>query len=213
MATEAPTSPESPAEFAAEGSPAVAEDARTPSEPPSATEPSGSLKKQGLGVAVVAGLLAFLLMAHKGQLPFGVPLGMVLVTACALGLLAALGTFDAAEGGEGALRPAPIGALGVFVAGGVAFAAALGLAGWGLGPGALWAVLVPATFLAWVVSFFRLGVALGVERGHDLQPQGLVDQLVQFRHAQAPRSQRPPTNSPPPPTAAIQKASQGWKAK
>ncbi len=59
----------------------------------------------------------------------------------------------------------------------------------------------------------RLGVALGMQRGHDLQPQGLVDQFVQLSHAQALRSHRPDTNSPPPPAAAIQKARYGWKKK
>jgi 4-amino-4-deoxy-L-arabinose transferase-like glycosyltransferase len=164
VATEAPTSPESPAEIAAEGTLAAAESATsTPPERPADPDAPGSLKNQGLGVAIGAGVLAFLLMAHKGQLPFGVPIGMVLVTVCALGLLAALGTFDAAQNAEEKAEKlaSPFGPLGLFVAGGVAFATALGLAGWGLGPGALWAVLVPGTFLAWVVSFFRLGVAIG----------------------------------------------------
>src|SRR5439155_8925048 len=50
-----------------------------------------------------------------------------------------------------------------------------------------------------------------VERGHDLQPHGLMDDLVAAAHCDTPcrPSQAPPTMSVPLSTAAIQRRSQG----
>src|SRR5262249_49341865 len=47
--------------------------------------------------AGVGGILAFLLMAHNGQLRFGVPLGVVFVLVATWGIMDLLGTFDDAE--------------------------------------------------------------------------------------------------------------------
>src|SRR5581483_644057 len=59
-------------------------------------------KKRGGIVAGVAGFLAFALMAHNGQLRWGVPLGLMCCAVAAWGLMDVLGTFD--DGSENVVR-------------------------------------------------------------------------------------------------------------
>ncbi len=113
--------------------------------------------------ALLGALFAFLLMAHNGQLRFGVPLGFVFVAISAFGIMDLLGTFDdpddrvAAKTSLSALTwpiVQVIASLLVF-----AFALMGGQSGilwqW------LWGIIVTASFLGVIAAIFDLGVKLG----------------------------------------------------
>jgi 4-amino-4-deoxy-L-arabinose transferase-like glycosyltransferase len=114
--------------------------------------------------ASVGGLLAYLLMAHNGQLPHvGVPLGILFVAIASWGVMDALGTFDDPETAVagrttiGALA-SPLGQLAVGL---LVFALSLAGAASGLLNQGVWAVVVTLSFVGLVFAVFQLGVKLG----------------------------------------------------
>jgi 4-amino-4-deoxy-L-arabinose transferase-like glycosyltransferase len=113
--------------------------------------------------AGVASLLAYLIMAHNGQLRFGVPLGIFLVAIATFGVMDLLGTFDDAE--EHVSTRTSLEALAVPLArtfGSLALYAltvAGAASGW-LSQG-FWGALVTVAFLGVVASVFDLGAKLG----------------------------------------------------
>jgi len=123
--------------------------------------------------ALVGALLAFLLMAHNGQLRFGVPLGIVFVAISAYGVLDLVGAFDDAD--DRVATRTTLTALGgsltttaisLFVFAVTLTGAASGnLRQW------IWGVIVTLAFLGLVFSVFQLGVELGPwardERGEE----------------------------------------------
>jgi 4-amino-4-deoxy-L-arabinose transferase-like glycosyltransferase len=119
--------------------------------------------RRGGVTAAFGGLLAFLLMAHNGQLPFGVPLGLVFVAVCAWGLMDLLGTFDdATESVATSTTLEALGApLGVTALSFGGFCAALWGGQSGLLTQGVWGVLVTAAFLVFVAALFKLGQVLG----------------------------------------------------
>ncbi|MGH7296326.1 MAG: ArnT family glycosyltransferase, partial [Polyangiaceae bacterium] len=109
--------------------------------------------------------MSLLLMAHPGQLRWGVPLGALFVCVATWGVMDLLGTFDdgddtvAATRSLGSLASPLVGFLASFVL----FALALGMAHIGLGlPQIGWGLVVTLTFILGVVMLFRLGHQLGV---------------------------------------------------
>ena len=129
------------------------------------------------GITAFSGILgAFLLMAHDGQLRWGVPLGVIFVAIAAWGVMDFLGTFDDAEEtergetfvvAENTLRTlaGPLLKLAgtfVFYCGslmGAQSGVQLGLAE---KPAQIvWGVIVSLAFFALVAMVFNLGVALG----------------------------------------------------
>jgi 4-amino-4-deoxy-L-arabinose transferase-like glycosyltransferase len=116
--------------------------------------------------AGVGGVLAFLLMAHNGQLSFGVPLGLVFVAVAAWGIMDLLGTFDDEEkDGLVVANTTTFAALQGPVAYTVlsfgAFAGCLWGGQGGIGPQLMWGALVTITFLMFVHGLFRIGQTLG----------------------------------------------------
>jgi 4-amino-4-deoxy-L-arabinose transferase-like glycosyltransferase len=113
--------------------------------------------------AAVSGFLAFLLMAHNGQLRFGVPLGIALIFVATWGVMDLLGSFDDPQ--ERVVRGTTIEALTMpllqMMGALLLFALALGGAGAGFLRQWVWAIVITATFILWVVTVFRFGVALG----------------------------------------------------
>ncbi|HEY8088574.1 MAG TPA: hypothetical protein VIF09_12035, partial [Polyangiaceae bacterium] len=115
--------------------------------------------------AVVACLVGLLLMAHPGQLRWGVPIGAVFMVVASWGVMDFLGTFDDEDKrvvASHSLRSLASPALG-FLASFVLFAITLGLAHDGRGlPQIGWGVVVTLAFIFAVVMLFRLGHTLGV---------------------------------------------------
>jgi len=113
--------------------------------------------------ALVGSLLAFLLMAHDGQLRWGVPFGTVCIFVATWGVMDFLRTFDDEDDRIAnsltfrAIAPA----LGRMVGGMVLFGGSLELAQCGALNQWLCGVLVTAAFVLWVATFFELGVKLG----------------------------------------------------
>ncbi|HZT53184.1 MAG TPA: hypothetical protein VE995_02260, partial [Gaiellaceae bacterium] len=148
-------------------------DGAAANEPPASEPKSAPLLRKGNPLRLVRGgatallgsLFALLLMAHAGQLRWGVPLGAVFVVIASWGVMDLLGTFDDADDRVAASttlralsRP-----LGAFVAAAVLFCAALGFAAAGRAiPQAAWGVVVTLSFVAGVAAFFDVGRALGV---------------------------------------------------
>jgi 4-amino-4-deoxy-L-arabinose transferase-like glycosyltransferase len=120
-------------------------------------------RMRGGVTAGVGGLLAFVLMAHNGQLSFGVPLGVVFVLVATWGVMDLLGTFDDADGNV-ANRTTLDALIGPLAYAGLTFLG-LCLSLWGgqsgMGPQIVWGGLVTATFLAFVAALFRIGQVLG----------------------------------------------------
>jgi 4-amino-4-deoxy-L-arabinose transferase-like glycosyltransferase len=120
--------------------------------------------------AGVASFLAYLLMAHNGQLRIGVPLGIFLLAIATFGVLDLVGSFDDAE--EYVSTRTSLEALAAPLAWTAGSMAVYGLtvagAASGLFSQGLWGLLVTASFLAFVVSVFELGVKLGPWRVDEL---------------------------------------------
>jgi 4-amino-4-deoxy-L-arabinose transferase-like glycosyltransferase len=120
--------------------------------------------------AGIASFLAYLIMAHNGQLRIGVPLGIFLLAIATFGVMDLLGSFD--DAAENVATETTLGELtvpiartlatlvlyAVTIAGGLSGA----LSQW------LWGVLVTIAFLGLVSSVFELGVKLGPWRVDEL---------------------------------------------
>jgi 4-amino-4-deoxy-L-arabinose transferase-like glycosyltransferase len=114
--------------------------------------------------ALVASIAALLMMAHPGQLRWGVPIGALFVCIASWGVMDLLGTFDdrdervVASNTLGQLAAPIAGFLGAFLL----FCLALGFAHAGRGlPQIGWGIVVTLTFVGGVVMLFRLGQSLG----------------------------------------------------
>jgi 4-amino-4-deoxy-L-arabinose transferase-like glycosyltransferase len=108
-------------------------------------------------------VVSFLLMAHDGQLRWGVPLGALSIAAASWGVMDLLGTFDDADDRVAkamtlrTLAPSLLRTLGAMVV----FGGALILAQSGVVNQWFAGALVTASFIAWVATAFEFGVALG----------------------------------------------------
>ncbi|HEY2517330.1 MAG TPA: glycosyltransferase family 39 protein [Polyangiaceae bacterium] len=141
-----------------------ASDAEDEKKDPPLLEPGNPLRLARGGLTAFLGCVgAFVLMAHDGQLSFGVPLGALFIAVAAWGFLDLLGTFDdkddrvEASMTLSALAPS----LGRLAAGTLGFALTLFGGQSGAGPQWLWGILVTVAFLLWVGSVFQVGVKLG----------------------------------------------------
>ena len=113
---------------------------------------------------LLASFAALLMMAHPGQLRWGVPIGALFVAIASWGVMDLLGTFDdrddrvQASHTLGELAAPLLGFLVAFVL----FCLALGFAHAGRGlPQIGWGIVVTLTFVLGVVTLFRLGQSLG----------------------------------------------------
>jgi 4-amino-4-deoxy-L-arabinose transferase-like glycosyltransferase len=147
------------------GTPVDDEEGPPPSQPPPLLRRGNPLRwARGGATAFVASLFAFVLMAHPGQLRWGVPIGAVLCAIASWGVMDFLGTFDdapervvASTDLRSLLTPV-VAFLGSFVL----FALALAFAHVGLGlPQIGWGILVTLTYVMGVVTLFGLGKKLG----------------------------------------------------
>jgi 4-amino-4-deoxy-L-arabinose transferase-like glycosyltransferase len=137
-------------------------------------------KWRGGLTAGIASFIAFLLMAHNGQLAIAVPMGTLLMAIAAWGVMDLLGTFDdpedrvVASASFSTIRGPLLGAAAMFVffAGSVAGAAS------GVFSQIGWGCIVTVAFIAFVVSLYRVGVVLGPWKKDEL---GLDRPLVK-RH-------------------------------
>jgi len=119
-------------------------------------------RMRGGVTAGIGGFLAFLLMAHHGQLRYAVPLGFLCVLVAAFGVMDVVGTFD--DPGEVAssrtLRAlaSPVASVASAM---ILVSCALmgGQSGWG--NQWAWGGAVFVTFILMIVAVFKLGVALG----------------------------------------------------
>jgi 4-amino-4-deoxy-L-arabinose transferase-like glycosyltransferase len=114
--------------------------------------------------ALIACFLALLMMAHPGQLRWGVPIGAVLIAIASWGVMDLLGTFDDRD--ERVAASHTLGQLGApllgFLVAFVFFCLALGFAHAGRGlPQIGWGIVVTLTFILGVVALFHLGQSLG----------------------------------------------------
>jgi len=114
--------------------------------------------------AVLGSFFALLMMAHPGQLRWGVPIGALLICIASWGVMDLLGTFDdrddrvATSNTLGQLAAPLLGFLVAFVL----FCLALGFAHAGRGlPQIGWGIVVTLTFVLGVVTLFHLGQRLG----------------------------------------------------
>jgi 4-amino-4-deoxy-L-arabinose transferase-like glycosyltransferase len=130
--------------------------------------------------ALLGAIFAFLLMAHNGQLRFGVPLGFLFVAVAVFGVMDLLGTFD-----DPVDRVASTTSLRALAWPILQVVASLLLFGFALMGGQsgvlwqwLWGIFVTASFLGVVASLFDLGVKLGPWAEDEL---GLVRPLLR-RH-------------------------------
>ena len=127
--------------------------------------PKGNpLRRARGGVTLgVGGLLAFMLMAHNGQLRLGVPLGLLCVLVCAWGVMDLLGTFDDAD--EHVANKTTLAALWTPI--GYVLGAGLLLCGAHMGTQSgwgnqwLWGIGVAVTFVGLIAAVYSFGVALG----------------------------------------------------
>ncbi|HEY5240563.1 MAG TPA: glycosyltransferase family 39 protein [Polyangiaceae bacterium] len=114
--------------------------------------------------ALIGSVLALLMMAHPGQLRWGVPIGALLVAVASWGVMDLLGTFDDRDDRidtSHTLGELAVPLLGFLVAF-VLFALALGFAHAGRGlPQIGWGIVVTLTFVGGVVTLFNLGQKLG----------------------------------------------------
>ncbi len=116
------------------------------------------------GVTTVVGaFFAYLLMAHDGRVPLGVPLGIVFVAIAAFGVMDLAGSFDdGAERVTGSntlsalAKPLSTAAVALLV-----FALALAGAASGALRQGVWSIIVPLAFVGLLFSVFQLGEALG----------------------------------------------------
>jgi 4-amino-4-deoxy-L-arabinose transferase-like glycosyltransferase len=104
------------------------------------------------------------LMAHAGQLRWGVPLGAIFVAIASWGLMDLLGTFDDPD--DRVANSTTLGALGRSLVGvaitGITFCLLLALAARGKGlPQIGWGILVTLAFVACTVAVYDVGRALG----------------------------------------------------
>jgi 4-amino-4-deoxy-L-arabinose transferase-like glycosyltransferase len=124
--------------------------------------------------ALIASFLALIMMAHAGQLRWGVPIGALLIVIASWGVMDLLGTFDDPDDKVSAshtLRELAAPLVG-FLASFILFCLALGFAHAGrILPQIGWGLVVTATFVLGVATLFRLGQALGAwktdENGED----------------------------------------------
>jgi 4-amino-4-deoxy-L-arabinose transferase-like glycosyltransferase len=119
---------------------------------------------RGGTTALVASLCSLLMMAHPGQLRWGVPVGSLFIVIACWGVMDLLGTFDDPDDRVAASHT--LGQLGApllgFLLSFVLFCLALGFAHAGrVLPQLGWGILVTATFVLGVVTLFRLGQSLG----------------------------------------------------
>ncbi|CAN5123925.1 hypothetical protein BH09MYX1_BH09MYX1_52570 [soil metagenome] len=118
-------------------------------------------------VTLVSGFLAFLLMAHDGQLRWGVPLGFLCVLSMSIGLFDFVGSFDdRATKDTTVARRTAIGRLGrpgaIMVATGALFLAALmGAQNAGTLPQLGWGAFVTLSFIGFVAAIYDFGRVLG----------------------------------------------------
>ena len=166
--------------------PSVEADAFAPAskdvEPPPLLHRGNPLRLLRGGITTSVGaVIAFLFMAHNGQLRFGVPLGILFAGVAAWGVMDLLGTFD-----DSADRVATTTELRALISPLVRsvvtlllFAGALGMAAGGVAmPQWLWGVAVSLAFISFAASLFDLGVKLGPLAKDEL---GLARPLLQ-RH-------------------------------
>ncbi len=123
-----------------------------------------ALRKARGGLTAGLGLLfGYLLMAENGQLPRGVPLGIIAMAIAAWGVMDLLGTFDDAD--ETVATTTTLGALawpiGQTLAALILYLFALAGAVSGRWSQWLWGGIVTLAFLGLVASIFELGVKLG----------------------------------------------------
>jgi 4-amino-4-deoxy-L-arabinose transferase-like glycosyltransferase len=114
--------------------------------------------------AAVGGIVSFLLMAHRGQMRIGVPLGILFIAIATWGLMDLLGTFDDPDQRvEGRTTLSALaGPIAALVASLVFFAASIGIAATGAFlPQFAWGIIVTLAFLATVITLYDLGVKLG----------------------------------------------------
>jgi 4-amino-4-deoxy-L-arabinose transferase-like glycosyltransferase len=120
--------------------------------------------------AGIASFLAYLLMAHNGQLRVGVPLGILFLAIASFGVMDFLGTFD--DEAEHVATQTTLGELTVPLARLVATLVlyAMTIAGGlsGVASQWMWGGLVTFAFLLLVFSVFDLGVVLGPWRLDEL---------------------------------------------
>ncbi|MET0591856.1 MAG: glycosyltransferase family 39 protein, partial [Polyangiaceae bacterium] len=127
---------------------------------------------RGTLIALGGGFISFVLMALEAQFRWGVPVGLVGVVIAAAGVLDFMGTFDEPEervvhrATMADLRGPLVKSLGSLLL----TLLFIGLTAAGRLPLAAAEVLVTASFIAFVVSVFQTGVALGPwaldETGH-----------------------------------------------
>jgi 4-amino-4-deoxy-L-arabinose transferase-like glycosyltransferase len=129
---------------------------------------------RGSVTTALGSLFAYLLMAHPGQLRWGVPLGAVFVAVASWGVMDLLGTFDdpddrvASSHRLGEIAPD----LAGFAASFLLFCASLGFAHAGrLLPQWGWGLVVTGTFLLGVVALYRLARQLGAWAPEDGSPE------------------------------------------
>ncbi len=120
---------------------------------------------RGGTTALVAAAIATGLMGHPGQLRWGVPLGALFVAIASWGVMDLLGTFDDAD--DRVVASTTLGALTrplvAFVAAGLLFCMALGLAAAGVAfPQPVWGIVVTLAFVATTVTLFELAQGLGI---------------------------------------------------
>jgi 4-amino-4-deoxy-L-arabinose transferase-like glycosyltransferase len=146
---------------AAEGLPPPAEEAPSP---PLLRRGNPMRWLRGGLTALLGSFFALLMMAHPGQLRWGVPIGALLVVVASWGVMDLLGTFDDRD--DRVVASHTLGQLGApllgFLVAFVFFCLALGFAHAGRGlPQIGWGIVVTLTFVLGVVALFRLGQSLG----------------------------------------------------
>ena len=161
-ASDGPPSDE-PEETAARDSDAPEEPKKTEPEKERILPKGNALRwKRGGITALVGGLGAFLLMAHNGQLRFGVPIGFSFMLVVVWGVLDLCGSFDDDVEPAGRLDTQQIirALLGVGGAGLVFCGCLMGGQGGSLKQW-IWGALVTLSFELLVYAIFNLGVKLG----------------------------------------------------
>jgi 4-amino-4-deoxy-L-arabinose transferase-like glycosyltransferase len=119
---------------------------------------------RGGAPALLASIAALILMGHEGQMRWGVPLGVLLVSSACIGIMDFLGTFDdapdrvvASHRFEELARPL----FGLAIMS-LLFCMTLGFAAAGAGlPQPAWGALVTLTFVGALAALFKTGHALG----------------------------------------------------
>ncbi|HEY8039493.1 MAG TPA: glycosyltransferase family 39 protein [Polyangiaceae bacterium] len=160
----APAEADKPSDEPAKEAEKPASDKGPESQPPLFRRGNPLRLVRGGVTALVGSLLTILMMAHAGQLRWGVPIGAFFVAVASWGVMDLLGTFDDED--DRVVASTTLGDLAApllgFVAAFVLFCCALGFAQAGRGlPQAAWGVLVTLTFVLGVVGVFQIGRHLG----------------------------------------------------